>query len=108
MVFWSITGPFVLVLSVFLTGELLLRLAPQGSDSWASGLGAVLYYSSRLGAVLVAHVFAFFGLLGLLALPWRPAKYKTLTIALCAAAVLASIPLLAALYFKLQLWPLSS
>ncbi len=107
IVFWSIVGPFSLVLGLFLTGQLLLSLAASNSDSWASGLGAVLYYSSRVGTVLVAHVFAFFGLLGLLALPWRPVKHKAVTLITCAVAVFASTPLLAALYFRYQLWPLS-
>ena len=105
IVFWSIAGPVILVLSLFLIGKFLLNLAPTNSDSWAIGVGSVLYYSSRLAAVLVAHVLAFFGALGLLALPWRQVKHKALTLITCAAAVFASVPLLAALYFKYQLWP---
>jgi succinate dehydrogenase/fumarate reductase cytochrome b subunit len=105
VVLWSIAGPFLLVLSLFLSGRLLLGLATPNSGSWMTGLGSVLFYCSLFGAVLAAHVFAFFGSLGLVVLPWRPIKYKALSLAACATAVCTSVPVLVAIYFNYQLWP---
>jgi hypothetical protein len=106
IVFWSIVGPFIMVLSLFLAGGLLLSLGGPNSTSWVTGLGSVLLYCSMFGAILTAHAFALFGLLGLLLLPWRPVKKKVLTLITCAAALCLSAPVLLAIYFNARLYPL--
>jgi hypothetical protein len=102
IVFWSIVGPIALVLGLFTLSAALLAIAPPQSDSWVTGLGAVLHYSSRFGLVIAAPVVAFFGLLGLVLLPRRALKRKALTLCICAAALAVPTATVGALYFG---WP---
>ena len=98
VVFWSIVGPVALVASLFLFSLLFLALPTANPDSWVIGVGAVLHYCTRFGAVIAAPVVTLFGLLGLLTLPNKQVKHKSLTLAICAAALAVPLAVVAALY----------
>ena len=100
VVFWFIVGPFLLVSSLYLAGGALLSIAGPNSESLATGLGSVLFYCSWFGALLTAHAFGLFGLLGLLVLPWFLVRRRALTLGVCIAALCMAAPLLAAVYFN--------
>ncbi len=101
IVFWSIVGPVTLVLSLLLFSMVLLAFPSPHPESWVTGLGAVLHYSSRFGLVIAAPLVAFFGLLGLVLLPRTSVEHKTLTLCICAAAFTVPTATVAAIYFGL-------
>ena len=107
-VFWSIVGPFVLVSTLSLAAGVLLWMSEPNSISLASSLGSVLFYCSLYGALLTAHAFALFGLLGVLVLPWLRVKRKMLTLCVCVVALCAAVPVLGAIYFNYNFLALSA
>ena len=99
MVLWSIAGPTLLVLTLFVLSSVFFSFTTPNSNSWAVGVGSVLHYSARFGVVIVAPIAAVFGLLGLVKLRGIEVKHKALTLAICSAALAMPAALFGWLYF---------
>ena len=102
MVLWSIAGPVLLVLALFILSSALLIFTTPNSNSWVVGVGSVLHYCARFGVAIVAPFIAVFGLLGLVKLRAAEVKHKALTLAICSAALAMPAALVGALYFGRQ------
>jgi hypothetical protein len=99
----SIWWPVILVAAMFGVSVALMALNDAFPSNLLLGAATVLRFSSAAGLLLGSHVLLLFGAIGLAALSWRPLKHRLFTVASSAAAVAVSAPVLAALYFRVDI-----
>ncbi len=104
VVFWAIVGPFAVLVTGILLGRAILAADGPNSIRTISSIGFLLMYHSFVGAIVVVHLWAFFGSVGLLSLPWLSVKRKSLTLVVCAVAVGLAAVAIPWFYAEVGLW----
>jgi hypothetical protein len=99
-----ILGPGAMVLLSYLVAGGLGWMIGANSTSWLSKLGSALVFVGFFGSIVAAHAFAFFGLIGVIALSRQQVPRKLLTMLVCLSAVAIATPILCQLYFGMQLF----
>lgn len=99
-VFGWIVGGTVLLGTVISLSMLIMSVVGRDLNSQWVAFAALLYYGFFFGSLAAAHGFLLISFLGLLILPFRPIRYKTVTLTVSAFGLIAALQVLMPIYLN--------